>query len=71
MAIFAEVAENEYIIERHLCDPCQKAVISAVRRENSQTITHREKELQRMECRFGILVSGEVKIVSKFAGDHP
>ena len=28
MAIFAEVTENEGIIERHLCDvPCQKALI--------------------------------------------
>jgi len=27
MAIFAEVTENECIIERHLRDPCQKAII--------------------------------------------
>ena len=27
MAIFAEVTENGCIIERHLRDPCQKAVI--------------------------------------------
>jgi len=53
-AIFAEVIENEFIIERHLCDPCQKAVIWAVRHENSQTITDREKKLQSIDCSFGL-----------------
>ena len=33
----ADITENECIIKRHLYDPCQKAVISAVRRENWQT----------------------------------
>ena len=50
----ADITENECIIKRHLYDPCQKAVISAVRRENSQTITHWEKELQHMECSYGL-----------------
>jgi len=43
MAFFAEITENECIIERHMRDPCQKAVMTNTPRKLGNS--NREKQL--------------------------